>query len=181
MKRLLYCLPLVGSLLGCAGADRPDPDSPFWLPPVGTLVDLHQALTVPPPAARLFVQRGELTSSGGHDQYYPSCNFELEKISEQPQVIEPGRFSVVRVWGQQGDYVQQLPGRQAGALLADNQDAGSTMVIHQVHMRLASKQQPDVRNLSCRGGLDDPWLARPPSVDEMREALGEIADIVLPE
>jgi hypothetical protein len=181
VKRILYCLPLFGALLGCAGADRPDPGSPFWLPPVGSVVDLHQALTVPPPAARLFIQRGELSSSGGLDLYYPSCNFEMQKISEQPQVIEPGRFSVVRVWGQQGDFVQRGPGRQAGALLADKADNGSTMIIHQVHMRLASEQQPGVRNLSCRGGLDDPWLARPPSVQEMREALGEIADLVLPE
>ena len=55
------------------------------------------------------------------------------------------------------------------------------MIIHQVHMRLASEEQPDVRNLSCRGGLDDPWLARPPSVEEIGEALGEVADLVLPE
>ena len=38
MKRVLCCMPLVGALLGCAGADRPDPSSPFWLPPVGTVV-----------------------------------------------------------------------------------------------------------------------------------------------
>ena len=180
MKRILYCLPVLGVLMGCAGANRPDPSSPFWLPPVGTVVDLHRALTVPPPAARLFIQRGEVLS-GGLNQYHPSCNFELEKISEQPQVIEPGRFKVVRVWGQQGDFVQHGPGRRAGALLAENPDSGSTMIIHQVHMRLASEQQPDVRNLSCRGGLDDPWLARPPSVDEMGEALGEVADLVLPD
>lgn len=182
LLRPLYWFPLFYLLSGCAGADRSDPGSPYWRPPVGSVVQLHRELTVRPGAARVFLQQGKVVGLAGLDQSTPSCNFELEAVSEQPQVIAPGSFLVTRVWGQRGEIVQDGPGRLAGAMLAESTDnGGTTMILHQVHLRLQSQQQPGVRNLTCRGGLDEPWLARPPSVQDMQQACGEVVTLHLGE
>ena len=48
-------------------------------------------------------------------------------------------------------------------------------------MRLSSAEQPDVYRLVCRGGEDNPADAIPPSIQEMRRALGDYATLQLPE
>jgi len=171
-------------MAGCASLYMADPDSPYWLPPVGSVVELKQVLEVPPRSARVFLQQGTLVAKTAVNLYLPSCNFAVTPVFEdRSQTILPDSFQVVRVTGQREEVVQQAPAARYAALyLAGGQpDGGSTMIMHLVHLWLESPKQPDVRRLSCRGALDDPPLAKRPSVTQMRAALGPIAELRLPE
>jgi hypothetical protein len=175
---------LVLGMAGCAGLDRGDPDSPHWLPPVGTLVELHEALEVPPLSARVFLQQGTVLAKPSLNLYLPSCAFAVTRVFEDgSQTIEPDTFQVVRVTGQLEEVVRQrAPAQYAAIHLARGGiDGGSSMVMHVVHLWLESPEQAEVRRLSCRGAMDDPPLSNRPSVTEMRQALGAIATLKLPE
>jgi len=153
----------------------------YNLPPVGTQVDLQRPITVPPGRARVFMQAGKV--GPGYDQYYPNCNFEIRTLSEQPKVIEPEKFLVVKVQRLTEEVVQlERPTQVAGIGLAGmgGMDGSQPMITMGVHLWFGSDTQPDVMRLTCRGGFDDPWRAQPPSIDEMRAVLADYARIVLP-
>ena len=92
-----------------------------------------------------------------------------------PQTVYPGEFDIVRVSSDSIEVVA-IPGLQ----WAHGIGGGGVSDIMQVRrMRLHSKTQPDVLNLICAGALDTPFRARPPSVSQMRAALGSYAGLRL--
>ncbi len=175
--------------LGIAGCGEmvviePDPNSRYYMPPVGTVVRIKEELTVPPGWARVFLQRGEAVSYSHLDLYYPSCNFELYTVDERPQLIEPGGFTIVHVARRDEEVAGVRPLEYASRwLLADAgmDSGGPSMIMRTVRMKLKSEQQPGMYMLTCRGGLDNPPDAREISINEMRVALGDKAAILLPE
>ena len=48
-------------------------------------------------------------------------------------------------------------------------------------MTLRADQQSDIRELACRGVMTDPGWVEPPTLAEIREALGKHASIKVPE
>ena len=160
---------------------KPDTASYYYLPPVGTLVELKRPLTIPPGRARVFLQGDRVGQ--GYDQYEPNCNFEIRTLSEQPQVISPESFLVTKLQRVTEEVVLlDEPMRVAGIELAGLYgDMGSTMITRGVHLWFGSDTQPDVMRLTCRGGFDEPWRAQPPSIDEMRMAVAAYARIILPQ
>lgn len=181
-KSLLVPLLALG-LNGCTALGPFEPDSPYWLPPVGSEVDLKQSLEVRPRSARVFLQQGGVVSKGGVNQFLPSCNFEVNQVFEdRSQTIQPDTFRVLRVGRQWEEVVQHASAQYAALHLAGgNVDGGTSMIIHSVHLWLESAKQPQVRRLSCRGGVDDPPKARPPSGEEIFQALGVIASLRVPD
>jgi len=186
MRTSVFVLLATGLLTGCETLHVVDVKSPYFLPPVGSVVSLDRRLTIEPGTARVFLQRGEVVAKSGRDQYVPSCSFEVRKVLEERQYIEPEEFAVVRVTGPSVQEVVDLgPGPYARLGVSfgvgDSMDnSGSTMVIHGVQMTFASERQPDVMRMTCYGGLDDPSRSFPPSVAEMRTALGDYARLILP-
>jgi hypothetical protein len=181
MKQTLILILACLLLAACSqsGWIRQDTASTFYLPPIGTLVELKQPLTVRPGRARVFLQGGKV--SQGIDQYAPNCNFEIRTLSEQSQVIEPETFLVVRVQRLTEEVVQLTrPIRVASRGGGIGGDGGHSMVTRGVHLWFGSDIQPDVMRMTCRGGFDDPWRAELPSIDEMRAALGAYAGLTLP-
>jgi len=168
---------------GCAALGPFEPDSPYWLPPVGSEVDLKQSLEVPPQSARVFLQQGVVVAKSGVNQFLPSCNFEVNQVFEDTsQTIQPDTFRVLRVGRQWEEVVQQAPTQYAALHLARaSVDGGTSPIIHTVHLWLESARQPEVRRLSCRGGVDDPPKAKPPSGEEIFQALGDIAALRVPD
>lgn len=135
---------------------------------------------MPPGHTRVFLQRGEVVSKQAFDRYVPSCNFEIRTLSEQVRIISPESFLVTRIQRETSEVVQlALPKVLAGLHLA-GMDSGLPMVVRSVHLWIGSDLQPDLMRLTCRGAFDDMPTAYPPSIEEMREALGTHARIVLP-
>ncbi len=186
MKSVLW-LSAVGLVLaGCGNLARiePDPDNRFYLPPVGTTIEINRELTVPGRWARVFLQRGKPVAYGEVDRYHPSCDFELSTVDPKPRTIKPDVLTVIDVQPGTQEIVGYRSVHYASRWLMAYSGAGSGgqyMIMHTVRMRLESEEQPGMNILTCRGALDDPPNAREPSVNEMRMALGDKATIVLPE
>ncbi|MFN4262199.1 MAG: hypothetical protein ACK4IT_00855 [Thioalkalivibrionaceae bacterium] len=58
-------------------------------------------------------------------------------------------------------------------------DDSPTRVFEGWHWYLRSDNQPDVYRLNCRGPYADPWEALPPSIDDIRQALGRVMTLEL--
>jgi hypothetical protein len=180
----IYGLLLGLVVTGCSqnALVKPDPASVHYLPPVGSRVELHRPLSVPGGHTRVFLQGGEPVSKAGFDRYRPSCNFEIRSLSDQPREILPGSFLVTRVQRENAEVVLRpvTPVMLAGPYFAGRDD-GLPMIVRSVHLWLADDRQPDLMRLTCRGGFDDPWDADPPSIEQMRRAIGGYASLELPE
>ncbi|MES9945691.1 MAG: hypothetical protein ABW080_12095 [Candidatus Thiodiazotropha sp.] len=150
---------------------------PYNLPPVGSKVVLMKQVAIEPGTTRTFLQRGRPMSLGDFDRYLANCNFEVDKLSERVQQIQPDTFVVKKVQRLTTEVVRNHADKPR--FFAVELDRGSPIVTHGYHLWLSSEQQPDVMRITCRGAFDDLSRAEPPSIDEIREALGEIAELVL--
>ena len=150
---------------------------PYNLPPVGSKLVLMKQVTIEPGTTRTFLQRGRPMSLGDFDRYLANCNFEVDKLSDRVQQIEPDTFVVKKVQRLTTEVVRNLYDQPR--FIAAELDRASPIVTHGYHLWLSSKKQPDVMRITCRGAFDDLSRAEPPSIDEIREALGEIAELVL--
>ncbi len=171
MKRILLLL-LLSLLGGCLLPDYRDEDSGYRLV-------LHRPVTVPPERARVFIQEGRVTGTG-FDSYRVSCNLEVRRLSERPQVIEPDTFVVNRVQAFFEEVARNRwsPRRLAGLGLAGGEvDSGLSDIFRGWHFWLHSPRQPDVIRLTCRGVFAAPWEAVPPTLEEIAEALGAVATL----
>ena len=182
MRLLTILFASLTLLSGCGQATlvKRGTDNPLYPPPVGTVVQLHKALTVPGGHTRVFMQRGEVVSKQGFDRYVPSCNFEINTLSDQPREILPESFIVVRVQDETSEVVLNPQSRMLASLALADGDFSPPMIVRSLHLWVASDQQPDVRRLTCRGAFDDMPEAYPPSINEMRAALGDYASLELP-
>ena len=182
MRKLLLALIFL-LLAGCARLQSSvtSPDSIYFRPPVGSVVELHQDLRVPPQRTRVFIQSGQVLPGGGPNTFHPSCNFEVRELVTEGQVIAAGRFTVEQVRRGSESVVHSGQVRLAALQLSGIRlfsDAPSIMRYY--HFNLHSEQQPQVMRLTCRGGLDDSPRAEFPTWPEMQQALGEVASFILP-
>lgn len=181
-RRFVFAL-VVLSLSGCALVEvEPDPASPFYAVPAGSVVELHRSITIRPGSTRVWLQRGQ--PGVGQDWWHPACNLEVNTLDrERAQTVAPGRFEVIRVQ-QMEDYARlQTPpmGAITVALRTDyGDDGGVTWMWLGYHLWLRSAEQPDVRRLTCVGSYARPFEVRPPSIAQIREALGTVASLHLP-
>lgn len=178
-KLLLAWVALI--LSGCALFEvKPDTASPFYAVPQGAVVEIHQPITIPAGNTRVWLQRGRV--GVGQDWWYPACNLEVNTLDrERDQTIAPGRFEVVRVQPTQYTQLQTPPAAvMPVGFRADYNGGGVTWMWLGQYLWLSSAEQPDVRRLTCLGVYSVPFTARPPSIDQIREALGTVATLHLP-
>jgi hypothetical protein len=181
LPRLL--LPVVLLLISACsgqGMSRNDPHSTLYPPPVGSKVLLHQALEVPANQSRVFLQQGEVVSKKSLDRYVPNCNFEVRSLEQKPRVIEPGEYPVVKVRLQTEEVVWLESGMKLAFAGAGRWFSGQSMVSRAVHLTLGSDLQPDLMRLTCRGAFDEPAEADLPSITQIDQALGKLAQLELP-
>lgn len=151
----------------------------------GATLVLRQPLTVPAGSARVFVQAGAASDggrsrvlSGGFDQYRPHCAFEIRSIRHNGFTIEPDTFRIVQVQGSLQSVVMRGPVMVASLQLARGMEAAGSSAYHQgYHFWLESERQPEVRRMSCYGVYAEPDTLQPPTLQEIRDALGGIAEI----
>jgi hypothetical protein len=167
-------------LAGCA-APPAGPDAPWALPAEGGLLHLQQPITVAANRTRSFIQQGRSLPGGGINQLEPSCNLEVHTLADQPRTLEPDRLQILGS-RRQVETVVQAPVPREGPFQRVGLSGGGDSppdIMHVIHFTLQSERQPDVMRLTCRGALAEPWRARPPSLNEMRAALGAIATLEL--
>jgi hypothetical protein len=169
----------------CGSTVVTDPNAKNYLPTPGSIVTVPDRIEVPGGQTRIFFQRGEIVKKlSAIDQYKANCNFEINTLTESPRYIEPGIYTVTRTT-QQIKEVAEFKSLQYASLSIGGSIArggeGAPLYFSEVLMVLHSEKSSDIRNLACRGVFDDPAWVKPPTLADIREALGKHATIKVPE
>lgn len=179
MKR--FIVMLLGLFLGACSQQYLVNDDPYYaynLPPVGSTLVLKKPITIPAGKVRVFLQHGEVFSKADFDRYEPSCSPELRKLADVDREIRPDRFLITKVERLMQEVVRR-PASRAGLLKVYLENSGKPMVVHGYHLWLGSDKQPDVMRMTCRGFFNDLNRAVPPSLNDVRKALGDYAELIL--
>ncbi len=170
-------LPLLISgvlLAGCETLVRESSGEWTEIPP-GSLLRLNQPVPVAPGRARVFFRQGRLSNSGASPT--PSCGLEVRRIDpDRPQTIAAGDYRIARVQRYWTEVAERRPTAVPRFVMA-GKDGGTPLVQEGYHFWLASPKDPNLMRLTCLGLLADMWEARPPRLDEIRAALGDLATL----
>ena len=141
----------------------------------GATLVLTSDLRVPAERARIYLQDGVVRS--GFNSYRPHCAFEIDAVDHPGTVIHADRFRVTRVQATTVQVVVASTIRVAGLELAGIGSDGSASYYDGYHFWLASPSQPGVMRMTCYGVFAQPHDLEPPTLADIRAALGEIATI----
>jgi len=100
-------------------------------------------------------------------------------VSHDGFTIQPDTFSVIRVQGSMQQVVQRRPVQLAALRLAGGFDGGmGGGAYHEgYHFWLESDRQPEVMRMSCYGAYAQFPDLRPPTLQEVTQALGAVATL----
>lgn len=179
----------IAMLGGCRTMIR-ETDNGRWIEvPRGSTLTLTGAVTIAEDRARVFFVNGRARNTGA--SYQPSCALEVRRISRDgPQTIPPGVLRIDRVQHYWTEVVDNRRSPVPGAdpvfapvaaptpRLADyGGDGGDAMIQTGYHLWLDEGTDPNLMRLTCLGVLADPAQAFPPTLDEIRTALGRLATL----
>ena len=161
-------------------------NSPFYLVPAGSTLTLTRPLTVPADQVAVFLQGGEIVTSGRINQYYPHCKFELRHRRDAAQNVQADSFAITKVVQEVGHSValddlrlaRTSVGVGIGINVGGGWDDGGSLQAFSTRLRLQSANQPEVFRLSC-GQAALLHEGQHVSIKEMRQALGEIFSLQL--
>lgn len=181
-SRLLVFLSAV-LLSACQTDTSRYPDSsPFKPVPVGSILELHQPITIPADKLAVYLQGGKVRPFSEVDVTRAHCKFQLYRLSDRERTVHPDRFRITKVQHEETHSVS-WPGIQYAAgrvgiginvrIGSSGGDSDSPSVRAFVtQMRLQSANQPEVFRLSC-GHVDDPG-SHFLSIEQIRKTLGEV-------
>ncbi len=191
-KRLNLTAAIVAASLvagGCASGRAP------YQPPVDSdyRVQINHAFDAVPNDTRIYFQSGERRSEEEVDRFDTFCALRLRGPGEETDYanpVAPGLFAIssVELGYRSSDYpyygVQAgdtligfgLIGHRAAAEYPWEHGGPPSFVLYRVEMHLRAAAQPQVKTLTCsrQRNLRGSFY---PSLDEMREALGDIIEI----
>lgn len=175
---------LLGILLigGCAGLQSADSASPYYAYPPGWAVQLNRPLEIPPDAATVRLQYGQIVPRNSVQEHDPFCVVELDTVKPEPQVLQPGRFEVWRVSRSISPVTAAVPASFIKAVLVDG-DGDPTFLYFITEFRLRDPAQPDLRGMRCAWNQMAPGnraLMRHLTLAEIRQALGGWMTLIPP-
>lgn len=182
MRVLAVAVLSIVLLAGCQqNATVRDTQSRAWLDLGGAQVLVKQTIRVPAGRARVFLQaagEGKVRVATSFDAYRPHCGFEIRPVDHPGFDIEPGVFDVTRVQRTTVMVVAREPVMLAALNLASGIDGGGSSSFHDgYHFYLQSDSQPDVMRMTCYGVFAQPYELFPPTVEEIAQALGDMAEL----
>jgi hypothetical protein len=178
-RNLVTIFSLLLFLAGCESGFPPRSDSSlFGKLPGGSFI-LHREVSIGPSYAHIVFQGG--AAAHGASEFEPRCELEVREVLETTQTIPPGHFRIGKVRGVQR-YVSQ-PGANmlaaAGGAIQLADDSSNEWYMFTYRMQLLSEEQAEPPVLICGGAYNYPFHARYPTLQEMREALGDYATLTL--
>ena len=135
--------------------------------PMGTLLDLHHDLTIPPDQAGVFIQG---TPIGDRDRYDAVCRLEVRSVALTPRTVRADRFTVVRVardW-------ERFSQRETGLRRVRFDPDGPALLRLSTVLYLRSDRQPEVFRLVCSHLQDSAQNPRHLTAAEIRTTLAPV-------
>ena len=176
----LACCVLMVSISACAVEHIKDESSVYYAVPVGSMLTLHQSVTIEGDRVAVYVQDGELKPYNKIYKGRPHCKFEVYKISEQPRTVLPDVFEITRVVDelevtsmQRSEQLALLDEMTVGNPLMVSMLMFTEVVSYATTMALSSDKQKDVYRLTCQYWGDE-VAGKYLSIADMRQAMGDI-------
>jgi len=146
----------------------------------GGQFSLRRDVTIPAGHVKVIFQNGH--AALGASEYEPRCELEVRHIMETSQIIPAGDYRIGKVLGLLR-YVDRQPDglklAAAGARVHFADDGFNDWSMHTYRMQLLDDRQSDPPALTCGGAYNYPFYSRYPTLQEMRESLGEYATLSL--
>lgn len=140
----------------------------------GRLV-LLAPLRIPPASASVRLQYGQAVARNGVREYDPFCVFEIDTVSDGPQIVQPDRFRVTRVSHSVGSIADALASGPGAVRVVMFNDEMHSHIYFKTLFHLRSEQQPAVRQLTCMSNQNVPGVypfMRHLTLQEIDRALG---------
>lgn len=174
---------IMAFLGGCAWQQQYGPESPYYLPPIGSQILVNKPVIVRADKASAWLQNGEVLIFKDIDVYYPNCKFELNIVVIADHTVEPGSFTITHAYHEER-FVTRPAIRLAmsfgfglGGIMAGG-DGGSSPIPYATVFDLRSDTQPDVLRMTCMH-WEDPTDARFLTLSEIRQTLGDYISIII--
>lgn len=180
MKSL--AIALAALLAGCSSLAPTDPASPYYAYSTGWTVELRRPLTIEPGAATARLQYGGVVPRNGVQRHDPHCVVELNTVSDGPQVLQPGRFEVLRVIRSTNDFFVEAEFFLRTVRLVE--DDGPVSMFFITEFRLRDPAQPALRSMTCAWDQLAPGnlpMMRHLSLGEIESALGDWMRFIPPQ
>ncbi len=168
----------------------------------GYTFTLKKPVTIPRHDARAFIQDGQMTTHHGFNRYEQHCELEVKHLSDKPQVVQPGTFTITKVRIDSEAIASAMPQTRylaanqtslfpqttmtdapASRLLADNDGGdGIDPTMDLVYLYLESKTQPNILRLTCAGSLSrgnplDAPRSQRPQQKQINKILGRYGEV----
>jgi hypothetical protein len=183
----MKALTLVGilGLGGCGSLSSPNPDSPYYAYPPGWAVQLNWVLPIDPGSATVRLQYGRIVPRNGVQEQDPFCIMEVNALSDQAQMLQPGRFEVLQVTRSVSDIMAAASNFISPGYLKAGFGGGDapSFLYFITTFGLRDASRPNIRSLRCAWNQMAPGnraLMRHLTLDEMRQALGNWITLVPP-
>ncbi len=182
MKTLSLRLGLLLVLAGCGTTERYGTDSPYYHYPNGVRLILNQPLEIPPDSATVRLQYGQVVARNGVQEQDPYCIFELSTVADGSQRVKSDEFRVTRVQRSTSTIVRvdSLPIGLVKVSMG-NDSSGPTNYYYKTEFLLHSDSQPNVLAMTCQSNQNYTLIKRHLTVTEIRQALGTIFTLSLPD
>lgn len=178
LKPVLVTVLVANLLAGCA--HTPDPLASAER---GRVV-LHQALTIPPDAATVRLQYGQVVAFNAVQEHDPFCVFEINTVAPGPQTVNPAGFAITRVSRSIETFAGMpvFPGLRTLRVGFGDHDGGPSHIYYKTQFLLRDADQ-GVRALTCMSNQRAPGIPimRHLTLAEMRQALGALLTLELPQ
>ncbi|MBK8181611.1 MAG: hypothetical protein IPK63_01325 [Candidatus Competibacteraceae bacterium] len=131
-------------LSGCQILEEEGNTQAFHIP-IGTQLDLHQALMIPADQAGAFIQGTRIGDRYRHDA---TCRLEVRALASVPRPVRADRFTVERVNRAWEIFSSRGTGLRYARFVRDFKE-GPSLFTFTTYLYLHSEQQPDVFRLVC--------------------------------
>jgi hypothetical protein len=134
---------------------------------------------IPQDRARVFFVNGRVRNAGA--SYQPTCALEVRRISRDgTQTVAAGSIRITRIQNYWTEVVDTRDPDSRVLRLAEHGGSagdGYSMIQTGYHLWLDDSADPNLMRLTCLGMLADPAESFPPTLEEIRHALGAIASL----
>jgi len=173
MRQSLFTTCLLLLLAGCAS---PTP----IVAPVnpGFSIQVNTRFDALPNGTRIDFQGGQRIQQGNLDKWTTYCRLYVYNRNQEADYVTallPGSFEVTRVEVKYNSS-DSPPGFYYSGLSRVVREIPA-YYLYQVHMRLTSPDQPDIKSLNCYKKWATPRANQYPTLVEIRQALGNLIEI----
>jgi hypothetical protein len=180
IHRLLTLPVVLLCLAACQSGALPRPGETLFEQLSGGQFTLHRDITIAPGRVRIIFQAG--TAGYGASEYKPRCELEVRDILATPQTIPAGSYRIGKVRGMQryvGRPAENIMLAAVGDAIRLADDTSNEWYMYTYRMQLLNEQQVDAAMLVCGGAYNFAFYARYPTLQEMRDSLGDYATLSL--